>query len=79
MGNAECGIQNAECGMRSAKLKFRIPKSEFRNSKGITFIELIIVMVIVGILSAIVIPRLDVTFTTSRSSVERAAYMIASD
>lgn len=79
MRSAEFGMLKAECGMRSAELKFRIPKSEFRNSKGITFIELILVMVIVGILSAIVIPRLDVTFTTSRSSVEGAAYMIASD
>lgn len=50
-----------------------------RNSKGITFIELILVLVIVGILSAVVIPRLNINLTTSRSSVEGAAYMIASD
>lgn len=49
------------------------------NSKGMTFIELLAVLVIIGILSAIVIPRLNLTFTSSRASVDGAAYMIASD
>lgn len=49
------------------------------NSKGITFIEVLAVLVIIGILSAILIPRLDLAFTTSRASVDGGAYMIASD
>jgi prepilin-type N-terminal cleavage/methylation domain-containing protein len=86
MRNAECGIRNLECGMRSAdfgvwdnKLKFRIPKSEFRNSKGVTFIEMLAVMAIIGILAAVVIPRLNPTSTTSKASVDGAANMVASD
>lgn len=72
-------MRNSECRTRNKKLKFRVQKSKSRNSKGITFIELILVLVIVGIISATVIPRLNITLSTSRSSVEGAAYMIASD
>jgi prepilin-type N-terminal cleavage/methylation domain-containing protein len=56
------------------RLKERTP-----NSKGMTLIELLAVLVIIGILSAIVIPRLNLTVTSSRASVDGAAYMIASD
>jgi prepilin-type N-terminal cleavage/methylation domain-containing protein len=70
---------NAEFGMRSEELKFRIPNSEFRNSKGMTLIELLAALVIIGILSAIVVTRLDLSFTSSRASVDGGAYMIASD
>jgi len=48
------------------------------HSKGMTFIEVIMVIVIIGILAATVIPRFDFG-TTSRASVDGAAYMIASD
>lgn len=63
----------AECGMKNLQ-------SEIRNQKsvGMTLIEIIMVMVIIGILSATVIPRFDFT-TSSRASVDGAAYMVASD
>jgi len=49
------------------------------TSKGMTLIEVILVMVIIGILSAVVVTKLDMGMTTSRASVDGAAYMIASD
>jgi type II secretory pathway pseudopilin PulG len=60
--------------MRNIELKIQNPKS-----KGITLIEALAVMVVIGILSVIVIPKLNLTFTTWRASVGGAAYMIASD
>lgn len=48
------------------------------NSRGMTFIEIIVVMVIVGTLAAIFIPRLEIT-TTAKATVEGAAFMVASD
>jgi prepilin-type N-terminal cleavage/methylation domain-containing protein len=44
-----------------------------------TLIEVILVMVIIGILSAVVVTKLDIGMITSRASVDGAAYMIASD
>ncbi len=77
--NSEFGIRDFLYTIHNTNYTLRTQNSELITPKGITFIELILVMVIVGVLSAIVIPRLDITFTTSRSSVEGAAYMIASD
>ena len=59
----------------------KAPNSKLRtsNSKGMTFIELLAALVIIGILSAIVISKLDLAFTSSRASVDGGAYMIASD
>ena len=80
----ECGMQNAECGMKipnSLFDRFRCnPHSAFRipQSKGFTLIEVILVMVIIGILAATVVPRIDFT-TTSTASADGAVYMIASD
>jgi len=68
------GMRNAECGIKIPKFELRIP-----NSKGMTFIELILVLMIIGILAAILIPKLDLTATSSRASVDGAAYMVASD
>ncbi len=47
-------------------------------SLGMTFVEVILVMLIVGILAAIVIPKLDMA-ASSWASVDGGAYMIASD
>jgi len=60
-------------------LAFYTRHSAFGNPQsGMTLIEIILVMVIVGILAATLIPRFDFT-TSSRTSVNGAAYMIASD
>jgi MSHA pilin protein MshC len=59
---------------------FLIPHSAFRipQSKGFTLIEVILVMVIIGILAATVVPRIDFTISTT-ASVDGAAYIVASD
>ena len=44
-----------------------------------TIIEVIVVMMIIGILAAVVIPKLGLPTTTSTASVDGAAYMVASD
>ena len=48
------------------------------NSKGMTLIEVIMVMVIIAILAAVVIPKTGFDISP-KASVEGAAYMIASD
>jgi len=49
------------------------------NPYGMTLIEVIAVMMIIGILAAVVIPKLGLPTTTSTASVDGAAYMVASD
>jgi prepilin-type N-terminal cleavage/methylation domain-containing protein len=67
------GFRIAECGIKTPNPELRTP-----NCKGISLIEVILVMVIIAILAAVVIPR--VGFDTSpKASLDGAAYMIASD
>jgi len=85
---AKSGVRSVECdpslfpsphwgegGVRGT------PNSELRtpNCKGMTMIEVIVVMMIIGILAAVVIPKLGLPTITSTASVDGAAYMIASD
>jgi prepilin-type N-terminal cleavage/methylation domain-containing protein len=44
-----------------------------------TLIEVIMVMTIIGILSATVLPRIDFGVVSTRTSVDGASYIIASD
>jgi prepilin-type N-terminal cleavage/methylation domain-containing protein len=70
-----------KCGVRNSEFGIFIPHSAPRtpHSKGITLVEVITVLAILAILAAVVIPKLGLPTTTSRASVDGAAYMIASD
>ena len=83
MGNVEYRVkplQDRVPGVQRSRDRGKTPNSELRtlNSDGMTLIEIILVMVIVGILAATLIPRFDFTIST-KASVDGAAYMIASD
>ncbi len=67
---------------RSSRSEFGVlnPHSAFRNpqSKGFTLIEVIAIMIIVGILAIVLMPRIDFTLPTAASAFG-AANMVASD
>jgi prepilin-type N-terminal cleavage/methylation domain-containing protein len=71
--HSNCGLRIADCGIKT-------PNSELRtvNSKGFTLTEVILIMAIIGILSATAVSRINFTLPTT-ASVDGAAYMIASD
>jgi prepilin-type N-terminal cleavage/methylation domain-containing protein len=82
-GQSNCGMPNAECGINQAKL--RTPNYELRTSAihspqsmGMTLIEIIMVMVIIGILSVFLIPKFNLDYS-SEAALNGAAYLIASD
>ena len=70
-----------KCGIRNSEFGISIPQSAIRNpqSKGMTLIEVIAVMMIIGILAAVLIPKLGLPTISSTASVDGAAYMVASD
>jgi len=73
--------ERLECGIRNSKFGISTPHSAIHNpqSEGMTLVEVITVLAILAILAAVVIPKLGLPTTTSRVSVDGAAYMVASD
>jgi prepilin-type N-terminal cleavage/methylation domain-containing protein len=87
-----CGLRIADWGVKTNPNQSTIPNSELRilnwdiphsafriPNSGMTFIEVILVMAILGILAAMVIPKLDLPVVSSKASVDGAAYLVASD
>ena len=73
------GFKGSRVQVKASENKNSNPRVlEPLDPSGMTLIEVIMVMVIIGILAATVIPRFDFA-TSSRASVDGGAYMIASD
>jgi prepilin-type N-terminal cleavage/methylation domain-containing protein len=72
-------VKGSRVQAKGSKNKYSNPRIlEPLNPSGMTIIEVILVMMIIGILATMVIPRFDFA-TSSKASVDGAAYMIASD
>ena len=65
-------------GIKPSRGQKKVIENRPLNSLGVTLIELIAVMAIIGILAATVLPRLNIDIS-SQASANGAAYMIASD
>lgn len=75
IGSSEFSVRR----LKSKNSELRTIYSElFARQSGMTLVELILMVVIIGILSVVVIPKLDTT-SFSGTSVGGAAWMIASD
>ena len=67
-------------GFRISDFGFKIPQSAFRiPQSGMTLVEVIAVLVIIGILAVVVLPKIDFGSTSTRASVDGASYIVASD
>lgn len=74
------GVKGSRVQVKVSKNKHSNPRIlESLNPSGLTLIEVIVVMIIIGIVAAIVLPKIDFGGTSSRASVDGAANMIASD
>jgi prepilin-type N-terminal cleavage/methylation domain-containing protein len=71
--------KNRILGFKGEKGQVKKLQYEHLNPRGMTLIEVIVVMIIIGIVAAIVLPKIDFGGTSSRASVYGAANMIASD
>jgi len=66
-------------GVKPSRSQKKVIENRPLNPLGMTLIEMIAVMAIIGILAAAVIPRINFGSISSQTSVAGAAYMIASD
>jgi type II secretion system protein H len=53
-----CGLRIADCGFDKEGVEIRNLKSKIRNERGFTLIELMVVIVILGVMLSLIIPRL---------------------
>lgn len=78
--NRILGFKGSRGQVKTLQYEYLNPRIlEPLNPRGMTLIEVIVVMIIIGIVAAIVLPKIDFGGTSSRASVDGAANMIASD